>query len=35
MKGYLVKKGLERVKFFSWEKSADEYIKVFDDVLKR
>ena len=31
----LVKKGLERARLFSWEKSADEYIKVFDEVLKR
>ena len=31
----LIKKGRERVKLFSWEKSADEYIKVFDELLKR
>ena len=31
----LVKKGLERARLFSWEKSADEYIKVFDELLKR
>ncbi|HDZ00216.1 MAG TPA: glycosyltransferase family 1 protein [Nitrospirae bacterium] len=29
----LIKKGRERARLFSWEKSADEYIKVFDEVL--
>ncbi len=29
----LIKKGLERVKLFSWEKSAKEHLKVFEDVL--
>jgi len=29
----LIQKGLERVKFFSWEKSAKEYMKVFEEVL--
>ncbi|MDI6889852.1 MAG: glycosyltransferase family 1 protein [Thermodesulfovibrionales bacterium] len=29
----LIKKGLERVKLFSWEKSAKEHIKVFEEVL--
>jgi hypothetical protein len=26
-------KGLERVKLFSWEKSAREHIRVFEEVL--
>ena len=30
----LIKKGLERAKLFSWEKSAKEHIKVFEEVLK-
>ncbi len=29
----MVKKGLERAKLFSWEKSAKEHIKVFKEVL--
>lgn len=29
----LIQKGLERVKFFSWEKSAREHIKFFEEVL--
>jgi len=29
----LIRKGFERVKLFSWEKSAKEYIKVFEEVL--
>ncbi|MBI5408865.1 MAG: glycosyltransferase family 4 protein [Nitrospirae bacterium] len=29
----LIQKGLERVKLFSWEKSAKEHIKVFEEVL--
>lgn len=29
----LIKKGLERAKLFSWEKSAREHIKVFEEVL--
>ena len=29
----LIKKGLERAKFFSWEKSAEEHLKVFREVL--
>ena len=30
----MIQKGLNRVKLFSWEKSADEHIKVFKEVLK-
>ena len=33
LKQNLIKKGFERVKLFSWEKSAEEYIKVFDEVM--
>ena len=29
----LIEKGLERAKLFSWEKSAKEHIKVFEEVL--
>lgn len=29
----MIKKGLERAKMFSWQKSADEHMKVFKDVL--
>ncbi len=29
----LIEKGLERAKLFSWEKSAQEHIKVFEEVL--
>jgi glycosyltransferase involved in cell wall biosynthesis len=29
----LIQKGLERVKFFSWEKSAKEHIRIFEDIL--
>jgi glycosyltransferase involved in cell wall biosynthesis len=29
----LIKKGLERAKLFSWEKSAREHLKVFEEVL--
>ncbi|MDI6890037.1 MAG: hypothetical protein QMC83_03725 [Thermodesulfovibrionales bacterium] len=28
----LIEKGLERTKLFSWEKSAREYIKVFESL---
>ncbi|MEW6418732.1 MAG: glycosyltransferase family 1 protein [Nitrospirota bacterium] len=28
----LIEKGLERAKLFSWEKSAKEYIKVFEEI---
>ncbi len=31
----LIKKGLERAKLFTWEKSAKEHLKVFADVLKQ
>lgn len=31
----MIKKGLERAKLFSWEKSAEEHIKVFEEVLKK
>ena len=30
----MIQKGLERAKEFSWEKSADEHVKVFQEVLK-
>jgi glycosyltransferase involved in cell wall biosynthesis len=30
----LIKKGLERAKLFSWEKSAREHIRVFEEVLR-
>lgn len=29
----LIEKGLERVKIFSWDKSAKEYLKVFEEIL--
>lgn len=29
-----IQKGLQRAKEFSWEKSADEHIKIFEEVLK-
>jgi len=29
----LIKKGIERVKLFSWEKAAKEHLKVFEEVL--
>jgi glycosyltransferase involved in cell wall biosynthesis len=29
----LIKKGRERARLFSWEKSAKEHIKVFEEVL--
>jgi len=29
----LIRKGLERSRLFSWERSAKEHLKVFDDVL--
>ena len=29
----MIRKGLERAKLFSWEKSAKEHIKVFEEVL--
>ena len=31
----LIQKGLERVKLFSWEKSAREHLRVFEEVLLR
>ena len=30
----LIKKGFERAKLFTWEKSAQEHIRVFEDVLR-
>jgi len=33
LKQTLVRKGLERAKLFSWEKSATEHLKVFKEVL--
>ncbi|PIX16613.1 glycosyltransferase family 1 protein, partial [Candidatus Desantisbacteria bacterium CG_4_8_14_3_um_filter_40_12] len=32
LKKGLVQKGLERAKFFSWEKSAMEHLRVFEEV---
>lgn len=29
----LIEKGVERAKLFSWEKSAKEHIKIFEEVL--
>jgi glycosyltransferase involved in cell wall biosynthesis len=29
----LIKRGLERVKLFSWERSAEEHLKIFEEVL--
>ena len=31
----LIQKGIERTKLFSWERSAAEHIKIFDQVLSR
>jgi len=31
----MIQKGLERAKEFSWEKSADEHIEVFKEIIKR
>lgn len=31
----MIKKGLENAKIFSWEKSADEHMKVFEEVFKK
>ncbi len=31
---YMVEKGLKRAKLFSWEKTAQEHIKVFEEVLE-
>jgi glycosyltransferase involved in cell wall biosynthesis len=30
----LIQKGTERAKLFSWEKTAQETLKVFDEVLR-
>ncbi|MDO6827551.1 glycosyltransferase family 1 protein [Poseidonibacter sp. 1_MG-2023] len=30
----MIKKGMQRAKLFSWDKSAKEHIKVFEEVLK-
>jgi glycosyltransferase involved in cell wall biosynthesis len=35
LRNSLIKKGLERVKLFSWEKTAKETLKVIEEVLKR
>lgn len=34
LRQYLVKKGLDRVNLFSWERSAREHLKLFEEVLK-
>jgi glycosyltransferase involved in cell wall biosynthesis len=31
----LRKKGIERAKIFTWKKSAEEYLSVFDDVIRQ
>ncbi len=31
----MIKKGLERAKLFSWEKSADEHMRIFREVLNK
>jgi glycosyltransferase involved in cell wall biosynthesis len=31
----LIKKGLDRAKLFTWEKSAQEHMKVFEALLKK
>jgi glycosyltransferase involved in cell wall biosynthesis len=31
----LIMKGLERSKLFSWEKSAKEHLKVFEEIMKK
>jgi len=33
LRSNLIEKGLERAKLFSWEKSAKEHLKVFEEVL--
>ena len=33
LKRNLIEKGLERAKLFSWEKSAKEHLKVFEEIL--
>ena len=33
LRGSLIQQGLQRVKMFSWEKSAREHIKVFEEVI--
>ena len=35
MQENMIEKGLKRAKIFSWEKSAEEHIKVFKEVLKK
>jgi hypothetical protein len=32
-KNELIKKGINRVKSFTWRKTAEEYIKVFRDTI--
>ena len=34
LRDILIQKGLERVKLFSWEKSAKEVLNVFEEILK-
>jgi len=34
LRSNLIEKGLERAKLFSWEKSAKEHLKVFEEVLQ-
>ncbi|MEO0150830.1 MAG: glycosyltransferase family 1 protein [candidate division WOR-3 bacterium] len=34
LRQYLINKGFERIKIFSWEKTAKEHLKVFEEVVK-
>jgi hypothetical protein len=34
LKNVCIQKDLERAKLFSWEKSAREHFRVFEEVLK-
>ncbi|MEO0202260.1 MAG: glycosyltransferase family 1 protein [candidate division WOR-3 bacterium] len=33
LRQYLINKGFERVKFFSWEKTAQQHLKAFEEVI--
>ena len=35
LKQSLIRKGLERAKLFSWEKSAQEHIQIFEEALSK
>ena len=35
LRGELIKKGLERAKTFSWDKSAREHLEVFEETLRQ